>query len=386
MSNLVNILRAAFFARTPEGKWGLPIMLWGPSAAGKTAIARAVAKACGLYFYRMAPSERGEGQFGVVPVPGSDGFLHYPPPVFAADLDKQASLLFVDEIDSQPLALQSPLLGTVQLRVIGEHEFSPHTRVMGAGNGVQGTHSLREDLMNRFGHVEFTGLDVESWVAGLTAGFVVPETEAPAEEIEKRVLEQWPAAIASARGVVGAFISRNVSLLHAPPRKGSNQRAYPTRRTVEYATYALASAKIQGLTESETDEFVGAFVGEAWVREFRQFTTFADLPDVAAVLDGRETFTHDPRSLDRTLVFLQSAAAHMGPAIAKDVRVRRLKGFWSIVEAIHDNAPEIVVPSIRAVQAVRENTAAGIKISQTTMARMFQTLVAAGLAADPTAN
>ena len=129
------ILHAGAFCPSPEGHWGLPMLLHGEPGTGKTSNIRAVSKSSGLFCYRISPGERGEGQFGVVPVPGADGYLHYPAPDWAYQLE-QGGILFVDEINTAPPALQAALLGLVQLRTLGSFVFNKRVRVIGAANST----------------------------------------------------------------------------------------------------------------------------------------------------------------------------------------------------------------------------------------------------------
>lgn len=165
----IAMLRAALFTPTPEGFWGLPILGEGEPGTGKTSMLKSIARTCGLPFHRLSPAERGEGQFGVVPVPGADGYLHYPPPDWSKDLE-HGGILFLDEINTAPPAHQGPLLGLVQLRVIGSHTFGPRVRTIGAMNSTEdaaGGWDLSPALLNRFGHLRFDGLDAQSWAVGL---------------------------------------------------------------------------------------------------------------------------------------------------------------------------------------------------------------------------
>lgn len=345
----MNILKAALFCPGPRGFWGMPILLHGRSGTGKSAIVEAVARLCGLNYYRLAPSERGEGQFGVVPVPFPDGYLHYPPPDFVAGFDASPTLLFVDEIDSVPMAMQAPLLGMVQLRTIGSHTFGRGVRVIGAANGVAGTWDLREDLLNRFGHLEYNGLDAADWAVGLLGRFVNDGGQpVNAAALEAEVMVKWPSADATARGMVAGFISRRTDLLEKRPAKGSGQKAFPTPRTCEDAAITLASAIVHGLSEADTDELMGAFVGQAWVTEFRSWSEHADLPNPADVLDGKVEFAHDARRLDRTLAVLGACAALVVP---QDAARRNERGtvLWRLIESVVKDAPDIAVPSATAI-------------------------------------
>ncbi len=348
--NLLNILRAAMFCLTPDGFWGLPLLLWGEPGIGKSALVRQLALMFGLDFLRMSPAEQGEGRFGVVPVPGSDGLLHYPPPAdVVSRFSSGRGMLFVDEISTAPPALQAPLLGMVQFRNLGAHTFPNGVRVLGAANEARdaaGGWDLSPPLCNRFGHLNYTGLEADDWAGALLNGFRSNTTTVePAQALEERVLAAWPAADAQARGLVGGFIARNPALLHKRPAKGSNDKAWPSRRTCEYASIALASATVHGLNEQETDELIGAFVGTAWVTEFRQWAVNLDLPLASDVLDGKVKFSHDERRPDRTVVVLGSCAAFIG----KDKNPDRIDMFFRIVADVAKVAPDFTMSPMRAV-------------------------------------
>lgn len=348
------ILHAALFTPSPEGSFGLPILLWGSPGLGKTAFVRAAAKRYNMAYERLSPAERGEGQFGVVPIPGADGLLHYPPPAWSKNFEERSGLVFVDEINTAVPALQAPLLGFVQLRVLGSYTFGPRTRILAAANetaDAAGGWELAPALANRFGHFAFEGFSSNDWVTGLIGGFGGEDVQVmDAETEERRVMDAWPKAIAEARGMVAAFIKARPGLLYAQPKAAAkaSSRAWPSNRSVEYATHALASSIVHNLSEADTELFMGGFVGEGWVGEFAAYRKHLDLPDVVEVLDGRIKFVHDPRRLDRTLAFLSGAAALVIPAKA-DNRKDRASVLWQIIKHVTKDAADIAVPAAQAM-------------------------------------
>src|SRR3990167_2421323 len=125
-NTMQRIIEAALFTPLRNGRWGLPIVFWGPPGVGKTEQIRAVCRRYGLYCEHLAPGERGEGAFGVTPVPeGLNGHmvLRYPPPEWVMSMrqvdNTEAGVVFLDEINTAAPALQPALLGCIQERRVG---------------------------------------------------------------------------------------------------------------------------------------------------------------------------------------------------------------------------------------------------------------------------
>jgi len=355
---LREIVKCAFFTPAPEGFWGLNLFVQGPPGAAKTSIIAGLARSCGLAYERLSPAERGEGQFGVVPVPGVDGYLHYPAPAWAQRFGA-GGVLFLDEINTASPALQAPLLGLTQLRTLGAHQFGPRTRVIAAANetaDAAGGWDLAPAIANRFCHIAFEGVPAQAWADALLTGFgrdaAPAANEAPetAEACEARVTAAWPEAIAIARGLVAAFIVRRIDLLHVQPKAHDPgaARAWPSRRTWEYVTHALAGARIHDLSPDDTHTLIAGFVGDAAAVEFAVWRLAVDLPDPAALLDGRIKWQHTNARLDRTLAVLQSCTALVLPPTAVH-RNDRAAALWRLIALVAQDAPDMTLSAASAL-------------------------------------
>lgn len=355
------ILHALLFTPTSDG-WGYPGFLWGDPGVGKTKLVQSVAKRHNLPYVRLSPAERGEGQFGVVPVPQATDKglrLQYPAPAFTDDLT-DGGLIFIDEFNLGGYALQAPMLGLVQLRTLGDHTFNNRVRVLAAANqssDAPGAHDLANSVANRFAHFRCEGLDAEGWAAGLLIGFKfgdnVSTRERSARDEENRVLAAWPQAYATAAATVAGFITRRPDLLHVKPARGSKALAWPSRRAWEAATLALASSTVHNLSDADTDAFLSAILGIDAVSEFATFRANLDLPNTVDLLDGRVSWKHDPNRPDRTNIVLGSAAAFLHGSQPDAARTVRAERAWELIGSVLDNAADLVVPAAETLFAAR---------------------------------
>jgi MoxR-like ATPase len=352
------VLRAAFLTPGARDMWGLPVLAWGPPGVGKSDVIEGLGTELGVHVEVLSPGERGEGAFGVVPVPVErDGavVLSYPAPEWTGALTGGAGLVFVDELTTAPPAIQPPLLGLVHARRIGGAILPPRVRVFAAANPPEQAaagYDLPAPLANRFVHLTWTvpnASDWASWMVGLgTTSAAASPLDLVAEEA--RVMAAWPAAWARAVGLVTSFVRRQPTLLCKMPNadNAAASRAWPSPRTWELATRSVAAAEIHRLSEIDGDTLLAGCVGEGAARELATWRVEADLPDPAELLDGTVTFSHDKRRLDRTFaVFGSCAALVVG---TKEKQTARSERLWALFHTVMEaGAPDLCVPAGRTL-------------------------------------
>jgi len=359
-TNIQKIMRAALFTPTRSG-WGIPILFWGKPGIGKSDIVELVSSSYGWRVGHgceiLSPGERGEGAFGVTPMPDADGYISYPPPRWVEQFAEQrddkgkttggAGFVFLDEINTAPPAIQSPMLGLLQKRRIGGAQLPSGVRMMGAANDVvdaAGGWDLAPPLANRMGHLPWEAPTETEWTEWLMTNVddVAPSVESPAA-VERRVMAGWSPVWARVRGLVSGFIRANPACLHKQPPTGhpDASKAWPSHRSWENATRAMASAVVNGMSEADGDMFAAAFVGSGVIGELVEYRTKADLPDPIDVLDGKVTFKPDFKRLDRTYAVLASTSSVVMSGVAeaggaskarKDTKV--MKRFGALVDLL----------------------------------------------------
>lgn len=395
----IDILKAALFTPISGGRWGLPLLCWGEPGVAKTALIEQVANEFNLPCETLSPSERGEGAFGVVPVPDKTGSgaymialsseikknleagndasvaidkamkkcgknapmtLTYPRPEWTERFDESGrGIVFVDEATSTPPALQAPLMGLILARRIGGHVLPAGVRVVAAANPTDiaaGGFDLAAPVANRMGHVDWHAPSVEEHAAFMLRGSsgigTATDNKTDAETEEQRVLAAWPEAWARAVGLETAFLRVRPSLKNQCPKAGEPKasRGWPSDRSWEAAARAKASSEVHGLDGENTEVFVSAFIGEGVASEFFAFTEKQDLPDPAQVLDGKLTFKHQSSRLDRTVALLSACVALVTPTGAAK-RSARNKVLWHLLEELCKDKTDldILIPSVSAL-------------------------------------
>ena len=350
------IIHAALYTPGLKHRWGQPLRIIGGPGTAKSALIESVATASGLHVEIVIASLRDPTDFLGLPVPRDDGSVGYAPPAWALRAAKaKHAVVFLDEIGQCPPAVQASLMRVVLDRVVGDFVLPTSVRILAAQNSTEdsaGGYDLAAPLANRFGTLsDWVGPSSEEWCSWLLQAGNGNEVEVATtvEAEEARVMKAWPSTYAKAAGIVTSFLRRKPSLLHAQPPSGSPEAsmAWPSRRSWEMATRALAASEIHHLDEAESDRYVGAFIGSAAMRELRSWLVNVDLPDPAELLDGTVEWKHDPDRLDRTMVVCSSCAALVAPHSAEK-RIPRAEACWKLVHGLME-VSDVVLPAVRTL-------------------------------------
>src|SRR5262249_54880181 len=98
----------------------VPVLVWGPPGAGKTATIRAWAERRKLRCWTVVASLREPADFGGLPIADLDGReadgcgasprVSFAPPRFAVEAAGEGGVIFLDELTTAPPAVQAALL------------------------------------------------------------------------------------------------------------------------------------------------------------------------------------------------------------------------------------------------------------------------------------
>lgn len=250
-TNLVKSLTALI-----ENK--VPTFLWGAPGIGKSSIVRQIAQEQKVEFIDLRLALMDPTDLKGIPFYDKESHTAlWAPPAF---LPREGEgVLFLDELNSAPPAVQSSAYQLILDRKIGEYELPEGWAIVAAGNreGDRGvTYKMPSPLANRFVHFELE-VDVDDW-----------REWAYKAQIDPRVI---------------AYISyKNEHLFTFDPKKDT--KSFATPRSWEYVDKIL---KAQLGSDVILDTLSGA-IGKDVAVGFLSFIKVMDkLPDINAILEGK---------------------------------------------------------------------------------------------------
>jgi len=260
----------------------LPVFVWGPPGIGKSSIVKQIADAKGLAFLDVRLSLLDPTDLKGIPFFDSESKqgIWAPPGFLPSDPDSKG-ILFLDEINTAPPAVQASAYQLVLDRKVGEYELPEGWAIVAAGNrendrGV--IYKMPPPLANRFVHLE------------MEAAF-----------------EEWK------RWAYGAGIEPSIIayLAYAPEHlftfdSQSSEKAFATPRSWAFVDGIVKSSIGNDLIVHTIKGAVGHDAATGYM-SFRQ--VMHHLPDIDAVLSGElaRIDEEDPKVLTALCIGLVNA-------------------------------------------------------------------------------
>jgi len=246
-----------------------PVFLWGPPGVGKSDLVSQLADDVnGLMLdLRMALMEPTDLR-GIPYYNQAENNMSWAQPVDlpSEELASQYDVvvLFLDEMNSAPMATQAAAYQLVLNRRIGTYNLPDNVVIVAAGNretdrGV--TYRMPAPLANRFVHVEVAA-DFETW-------------------------QDWAIENQIHRDVLGYLTFAKNDLYNFDP--GSNERSFATPRSWVFVSELLQDEDGDPeMTESEVSDLVAGTVGEGMAIKFNAHRKHSGkLPNPTDILEGK---------------------------------------------------------------------------------------------------
>jgi MoxR-like ATPase len=315
----------------------LPVLLWGMPGVGKTSFVRQLAEKLGWHVETVIASLRDPTDFAGLPVQTKDG-VAFLPPSWAKRLKESApkALLFLDEINTAPPAVQAALLRVVLEKVVGDVELG-EVSVIAAANPPEisaGGWDLAAPLANRFVHINWDKIVQPSEIiAGLATG-----KWSDMDDGVPVVPENWQEYIPGARAEIAAFLNARPTLIAQRPKE--DQLAFPTPRTWEMAAKLLAACRGAKVEEKVAFELVAGTVGEGPAIEFFKWRDEIDLPNPEELLENPEKVKdYDLTRQDKAFAISIAVVSSVLNNFTED----RCKSAWQVINYMLDSVEKDVL-------------------------------------------
>jgi len=253
-------------AKAILAKTRLPVFLWGPPGIGKSAIVREIARDRGIPCTDLRLTLLDPTDLRGIPVLKEDAAV-WTPPVFLPRSGE--GILFLDELNAAPPAIQASAYQLVLDRRVGEYVLPDGWAIVAAGNRESDravAFRMPTPLRNRFLHLDLEP-NLDDW-------------------------KKWAVESGIHPSVIG-FLNFRPGLLSTFGADFAAQ-AFATPRTWEYASILLGS----GLTDEELRLSLGGVVGYETAAEFWAFLELSrTIPSVDEILAGKDIVPENPSVL-----------------------------------------------------------------------------------------
>ncbi len=260
----------------------LPVFIWGAPGIGKSSIVRQIAEEKEMVFLDLRLSLLDPTDLKGIPFFNADTQEGvWAKPSFLPSESDSRGILFLDEINTAPPAVQASAYQLILDRRVGEYELPRGWSIVAAGNrendrGV--VYKMPPPLANRFVHFEME-VDFEDW-------------------------KSWAYRSGIDASLI-AFLAYDKSMLFTFDPL-SNEKSFATPRSWEYVDSIIKSGIEKELV---LDSISGAVGREAAVGYLSFRKVMNELPDLSAVLDGtlKELEEDDPKIMMALAIGLVNA-------------------------------------------------------------------------------
>jgi hypothetical protein len=259
MANLAEVMEASDYMLDNN----TPFFWWGPPGVGKSQGVdqlRRRRKGWGMVDFR-APLREAIDVRGLPSLDTKKGKTRWlvPDELPQVERDGEEGVLFLDELNAAPVAVQVACFGLVLDKKVGEYHLPPGWRIVAAGNEQKhraAAQKMPSALANRFAHF-FVDPDPYTWIEWANANGIHP--------------------------ILTAFIRFRPKLIH--DMGGTDLKAFPTPRSLAGCSDYIDVAKPR-----VRDALLQSLIGEGPAMELSSFiTAFADLPSLPEIVANPKT-------------------------------------------------------------------------------------------------
>ena len=317
----------------------VPVLLWGDPGTGKTETIERFARRAGWHTETVIASLHEPTDFAGLPVRSPGGVVFEPPAWARCVADHPGErLVFFDEVNTAPPAVQNALMRVVLGGCVGHLDLGKGVRFVAAANPPEqniGAWDLSAPLANRFAHL-FWPVTLDEWKRGYLGAW--PDTgplHIPAGHTPD------PQTVAEHKAVQAAFLTARPDLLSKPPGPGTPAAGFPSPRTWERTASCMAIAEAAGADEETILLVAASLVGAGAAIEYLAYEDSADLPDSDQLLADPTLFAALKRS-DQKHAALEAVVAR----ITADPKRRKWRKALNVcIEAARQGAPDIAAAS-----------------------------------------
>jgi len=255
---------------------GLPVHMWGPPGVGKSSIVRQLAAAMGRRCRDIRMTLLNPVDLRGIPV-AREGVTEWLAPAFLPHDPKATDVVFLDELNAAPPAVQAAAYQLVLDRKVGEYELPAGCVILAAGNrGTDRavTYEMPSPLRNRFVHIEIE-TNMDDWKDWALASGINP--------------------------MVVAFLNFKEELLFKFDAK-AHTRAFPTPRSWEFASKLVDKLGVD--VAARKSELFGGILSDGAATEFCGFMKVCgEIPDAESIIIGGKLDVKAPQESDVLYAF-----------------------------------------------------------------------------------